>query len=88
MSKLGPTPHIKLFIDKDGQLYILDQNTGEKELISMRKNKDGTKTSRSLASEVEDKIWDFRWEHQKPVKLVKKTSAKSTPSPEDPSPED
>jgi hypothetical protein len=64
MSKLGNTPHIRLFTDKDGQLYILDQNTKQKKLISMRQNADGTKTSRALASEIEESIWDFRWDHK------------------------
>lgn len=64
MSALGPTPHVKILLDTDGQLYVFDQNTREKRLISMRKNADGTKTSRAPASEVEEVIWDFRYDHK------------------------
>jgi len=64
MSKLGNTPHIKLFIDTDGQLYIYDQESKEKKLISMRQNRDGSKTSRNTAAEIEDAIWEFRWDHK------------------------
>lgn len=67
-TKLGKTPHIRLFIDKDGQLYILNQDTKEKKLISMRANRDGTKTSRATAAEIEDEIWDFRWENKDATK--------------------
>lgn len=61
---LGPTPHVKLHIDTEGQLQILDQNTGEKQLIQMRKNGDGSRTSRAPASEIEDAIWSFRYDHK------------------------
>jgi hypothetical protein len=61
---LGPTLHIKLHIDPDGQLYIYDQNSGEKQLIQMRKNADGSKTSRAPASEIEDAIWSYRYDHK------------------------
>lgn len=64
MSKLGDTPHVRLFMDKDGQLYIHDQRTREKQLIPMRKNPDGTRTSRAMASEIENEIWEFRWDHK------------------------
>ncbi len=75
MSKLGKTPHVKLLIDKEGQLYIFDQNTKEKKLISMRQNRDGTKTSRSTALEIEDEIWEFRWDHKDPQKPEKAAKA-------------
>lgn len=65
MAKLGPTPNVRLLIDKDGQLYVYDQDTKDKQLIAMRKNPDGTRTSRALASEVETAIWDFRWDHNR-----------------------
>lgn len=61
---LGPTPHVKLHIDPEGQLHIYDSNTGEKQLIQMRKNADGSKTSRSSAGEIEDAIWEFRYDHK------------------------
>lgn len=74
-TKLGKTPHIRLFIDKDGQLYILNQETKEKKLISMRANRDGTKTSRAMASEIEDEIWDFRWENKDATKAKPEETA-------------
>lgn len=61
---LGPTPHIKLHIDTDGQLHVYDQHTGKKQLIQMRKNGDGSRTSRAPASEIEDAIWSFRYDHK------------------------
>lgn len=63
-SKLGRTPHIKLLQDKDGKLYIYDQTSGKKQLISMRKNSNGTSTSRGTAADIEDLIWDFRYDHK------------------------
>ncbi len=74
---LGQTPHIRLQIDKTGQLYVVDQVSKEKLLIQMRSNPDGTKTSRDTAAEIESSIWDFRWDHQKPVKAAEPVSGKS-----------
>ncbi len=69
---LGPTPHVKLHIDAEGQLHILDQNTGEKQLIQMRKNGDGSRTSRAPASEIEDCMWSFRYDHKDSKKGAQK----------------
>lgn len=88
MSKLGTTPHIRIFQDKDGQLYVLDQNTQERQLIPMRQNPNGTKVSRPLASEVEELLWNFRWDHKdskksKPVRERKaKVTKKTRPQPD------
>lgn len=64
MSNLGPLPHIKLQIDVEGQLYIFDQHTGDRQLIAMRKNPDGSRTSRATATEVEDLVWNFCCDHK------------------------
>lgn len=77
---LGQTPHIRLHVDKAGQLFIVDQVSKEKLLIQMRSNPDGTKTSRETAAEVEDLIWNFRWDHQKPVKAAEAAPDKKTPT--------
>lgn len=61
---LGPTSHVKFHIDPEGQLHIYDSNTGEKQLIQMRRNADGSKTSRSSASEIEDVSFNFRYDHK------------------------
>lgn len=79
-SKLGPTPSIRFILDKEGQLYVYDSITKDKQLIPMRANKDGTKTSRALASEIESASWDFRWEH----KFPSKPTTESTPPPTEP----
>lgn len=61
---LGPTAHVKFYIDPEGQLHVYDSNTGEKQLIQMRKNADGSKTSRASACEIEDASWNFRYDHK------------------------
>lgn len=79
MSKLGDTPHVRLHIDKEGQLYLFDTITKEKQLISMRTNSDGSKTSRDTAAKIEDAIWDFRYDHQSSQKPApKRPSAKKS----------
>lgn len=75
MSKLGRTPHIKLLVDKDGKLYVYDQISGEKQLISMRKNSNGTSTSRATAADIEDLIWDFRFDHKDSVSPEKQSDS-------------
>jgi len=76
MSTLGDTPHVKLRIDAEGQLYIYCQNSGDKQLIPMRNNPDGSKTSRGTGREIEEAIWEFRYDHKDVKKVASKDKVK------------